>query len=230
MASTFDKYSAAAGALFILLMSCLNYFVWDAYTVHLLGVAVPSFSLVWLWISLIAVIIGTNYAVEGGHKHPIWYLIATWWLANVGMIYILQAVSYRAIEEAGTTVFGLQGLVLDFLALGAVDLSALVIIWMLVSRSILKASIWVVIFSGYLVANLFGHAFGGYGLVIDINPDMIAASYDSYMYLTFTVMLLLQAIGAGSDAIFRWAGSNVDICSDIRPVISRTANRYLHSQ
>ena len=222
---------ALIGVLFVGIFSYLNAFVWgdSGYIVHLLNVPVPSYTLVWLWIAMIALICGFNYAVKGGQKHPVGYVIGCWWLANIGMITVLQYISFRGVEQAGESIGGMSSLMMDFAALGIVDLASIFIIWYLVSRGILTASFWLVVFCCYLIANLFGHAIGAHNLMVGINEDITAMAYDSYMYLTFTAMLLIQAIGSGSDALLRWGGSNVDIYRDIRPDLFNFINRHIHS-
>ena len=220
---------ALIGLGFVVFFSLVNAFLWGdgGYNVHLLGAEVPAYSLVWFWIGLITVIFGFNYAIDG-KGHNICHIIAAWWVANIGMTTILNEISFRGIEEAGPSIFGLHGLVLDFLAQGALDLASLVLVWVLVRRTILRVSIWTLAFCGYLVANLFGHASGAYNLMIGADVDIVAQSYDSYMYLVFTLMLLFQATGSGLDAAYRWSGSNVDLYADIRGYIYRAFNRDLH--
>lgn len=208
--------------LFILLFTFVNAFLWGngGDVIHLLGYPVPAYGLVWAWIGMIAITCGANYAVDGGQKHPIGHVISLWWVANIGMTSILNNISYRGIEEAGN-------LHLDFIAQGGLDFASLLLIWFLVYRGTLTASLWIVVFSGYLLANLFGHTMGAYNLMMGAGEGFTAQAYDSYMYLTFTIMLLVQAVGAGSDGLLRWLGSNVDIYRDIRPAFHQFAHRYL---
>lgn len=213
---------------FITFFSCINAFLWgDAgYQVHVLGMSVPAYSLVWLWISLIMVIYGAVYSFDHHRGNSICHVIAGWWAANIGVTTLLNMVNYRGIEEAGDSIFGVHGLVLDFLAQGALDLASLMVIWFLVRRKVLGVSIWTLFFCGYLVANLFGHAFGS-GLMLGEDADYTAAAYDAYMYSIFTLMLIIQAFGAGGDALLRWAGSSVDLYIDLRPVFRRFISRDL---
>lgn len=220
------------GVGFILFFSAVNAYLWGngGETVHLLSITVPAYSLVWVWIGLIAVIIGTNYAYGDGSRHRHGFVIATWWAANIAITTLLNAINYRGIEQQGDLIFGVPGLILDFIAQAGLDISSLILIWVLVSRQILTASIWIVIFSGFLIANLFGHVAGSYGLYTGMDAGIVAKSYDSFLYLVFTIMLFLQAMGSGSDALIQWTGSRLDLCRDIRPAVRRTANRYLHLQ
>lgn len=213
---------------FVGLFAYLNAFVWgnNGYIVHLLSTPVPSYYLVWSWVVMIGFICGFNYAVKGGQKYPIGYVISAWWAANIGGITLLQEISYRAIEEQGDIIFGMPSLILDFLALGAIDLMSILVIWFLVRKGILTASILVVGFCAYLVANLFGHAAGAYNLMIEVSADTTAQAYDSYMYLTFTIMLAAQVVGTGIDAMLRWSQSDVDLYRDIRPIIHSFADRH----
>lgn len=218
---------AILSAGFILFFALVNAFLWGngGYTVHLISIPVSAYSLVWAWIGMIAIICGCNYAVEGGQKHPVGNVIGVWWTANIGMTTVLNWISYRGVEESGS-FFGMSGLILDFGAQGLVDLISILLIWFLIKREVLTASVAIVVFCGYLVANLFGHTAGAYNLMTGVDADMTAVFYDAYMYLIFTIMLLLQAVGAGSDAILRWSGSNVDLYRDIRPFMYRAFNRH----
>lgn len=221
---------AILGAGLILFFALVNAFLWGdgGYDVHLIGTPVNAYSLVWAWIGMIAIICGTNYAIHGGQKHPISHVIGIWWVANIGMTTALNSISYRGIEEQGDTIMGMPSLIIDFLPQASVDILALAVIWVLVARQILKASFWLVVFCGYLVFNLFGHAMGAYNLMAGVDADVAAQAYDSFMYLTFTVMLVLQTIGAGGDAILRWSGANVDLYRDIRPYFHSFASRHIH--
>jgi len=223
-------HKAVAGLIFILCVSAINYFWWgDAgFIVHLMGLAVPTYTLIWLWISMIAMMFGFSLVVNFAQKQSVWPLVAIWWAFNILIIESLQAISYRPVESAGSYFAGLPSLIYDFVALGALDLCSLFIIWLLVIGGMITASVWTVIFSGFLVVNLFGHAFGAYGLMTGLHPEMIAQSYDSYMYLAFTLMLAVQVFGSGFGAILRLGGSNVDIYSDIRPSLHRVAGRHTH--
>ena len=217
------------GLFFIFLFSLVNMFLWGdgGYGVHLLGWEVPAYSLTWFWIACIAFLYGANYAVDGHSKHPICHVISVWWASNIGMTTLLNAVNLRPVEESGELFLGIPGLVLDFIAQGLVDLASLTIIWVIVARGVLVPSIWLVIFCAYLVSNLFGHSAGAYNLIVG-DPDLTARAYDAYMYFTFTIMLIVQAIGSGGDAVLRWSGSSVDIYRDIRPHLSRFASRHFH--
>ncbi len=209
---------------FIVLFSLVNLFLWGdgGYDVHLLSIPVDAYILVWVWIGLIASIFIT------GKTHPMGLVISAWWTANISMTTLLNAFNFRGIEQAGELILDMPGLVLDFVAQGAVDLASLLFIYALVKKGILNASVWLTIFSAYLVANLFGHTFGAYSLMVGNNPDIIAKSYDAYMYLTFTAMLILQSIGSSSDRLLKWSGKSVDLYRDIRPVIKQFVSRHLH--
>ncbi|MCP4881954.1 MAG: hypothetical protein GY905_15550 [Gammaproteobacteria bacterium] len=144
------------------------------------------------------------------------------------MTTVLNSISFRGVEEAGESIFGNSGLIMDFTVQGALDLAALAIIWFLIRKGILSASAWTLVFCGFLVANLFGHTAGAYNLLIGVSADTTAQGYDSYMYLVFTIMLIIQVSGAGLDAWLRWSDSEVDIYVDLRPFISRFTARHLH--
>ncbi|MCP4929478.1 MAG: hypothetical protein GY918_10545 [Gammaproteobacteria bacterium] len=121
------------------------------------------------------------------------------------MTTVLNSISFRGVEEAGESIFGNSGLIMDFTAQGAVDLAALAIIWFLIRKGILSASAWTLVFCGFLVANLFGHT-----------------------AVVFTIMLIIQVSGAGLDAWLRWSDSEVDIYVDLRPLFHRVVNRDYH--
>lgn len=232
------------GVIFITFFSLVNYFLWpdEGQISHLLSVPFSAHVLVWFWIGLIGVIYGANYAVDGHSKHSVCHVIAGWWSVNMCMSIYLNSIDYRGIEQTGgwivitlfEWVIKLPSLVLDIIGQGAVDLFSILIVWFLIWLGKIGASIWVVGFCFYLVANLIGHTITAYdlmNLMVGENiGDMkvIAASYDSYMALIFTVMLLLQALGSGGDALLRWSGADVDLYIDIRPFLKRLTNRSLH--
>ena len=220
---------AVIGVWFVTFFSFVNLFLWGdgGYIVHLLGVGVPAYSLVWFWVALIAIIYGANYSVNGHSAHSICHVIAGWWTANIAMTTVLNYINYRGIEESGGTIFGAPVLVLDFLAQGALDLFSVLLVLYLIKRGTLGASVWMLIFCGFMVANLFGHSTGAYNLMAGADIDTTAISYDSFMYLVFTLMLISQALGSTGDAWLRWSGANVDIYSDVRPYFRRVASRNL---
>jgi len=234
-----STHSLALAIGFVGLFAYVNMHVWgdSGGYIHLLGEPVYAYSLVWIWIGLIAFINGINYVFCENQKHSIWFVISAWWAANIGMTSILNAIKERGIEESGGTVvvsaFGISTvemptLMFDFIGQGALDIAAALIIWFLVSRKILATPVWLLVFIGFLAANIVGHLAGTWQLMAGVDSDLVAQSYEPYMYLTFTVMLLLQAIGAGVDAGFRWVRYDVDIYRDLRPVIERINNDYLH--
>ena len=232
-------HSLAVASGFVGLFAYVNLHVWGdgGDYIHLLGVPVYAYSLIWGWIGLIAFISGINYVFCENQRHSIWFVISAWWAANIGMTSILNAIKDRGVEESGGTilldVFGLSSvempvLMLDFIGQGSVDIACALLIWGLVSRRILATPVWLLIFIGFLIANIVGHLAGTWNLMAGVDGEVVAQSYEPYMYLAFTVMLVLQAIGAGVDAGFRWVRYDVDIYRDLRPIIERINNDYLH--
>lgn len=213
---------------FVGLFLFIQIYVWgySGMEIHLLGRPIDEYTLIWSWIFMIAAICGTNYGVHEGKKHPIGHVISSWWVINILWITILQNSSSRGLEQEGELILGLiPSLALDFIIGGIVDFCALLVIWTLVKKGYLVASGLLVGFGAYLVANLVGYYIGAYGLLAkDAN---IAKFYDSYIYLTFTIMLALQLMGSVWDGFLRWSGSNVDFYTDIRPYFRRFTSRYL---
>ena len=215
---------------FIAFFSAVNFFLWgdDGYNVHVLGTPVNAYMLGWFWIALISMIFGASCATQNGTKTLIGHVISGWWVCNIAMTTLLNSINHRPIEQAGDLFFGIPGIVLDFVAQGAVDLAAIFVLWLLVKKGTLRASAWLLVFCGYLVANLFGHASGAYGLMVGADPNTVAAQYEAFMYTIFTLMLVIQAAGASGNAVLYWIGSSVDLYADIRPYILRFIGRDLH--
>ena len=220
----------AAGILFVLFFSYINAAVWGdgGYIVHIFGAPSPAYSLVWIWIALISLIYCFNYLADGKSKSPVCHIISLWWTANIATTSILNSIHYRGIEESGGLIFGYPVLIMDFLAMGVVDLLSLLVVWFFVARKGLGVSVWLLVFCGYLVANLVGHSAGSYALMTGVSIDAIGQSYDAFMYSVFTAMLVFQAFGGGYGVALKWIGSNVDIHRDIRADLRLFADRYFH--
>ena len=221
------------GSLLLVLLSQIIAGWGDAgYTVGMVGFDVPVYPLYWLWLALLAVVFFTGDVINGGSRHTVFFVIAGWWVCNTQAIDFLQGWWFRAVGDPGGTMvlFGeeVPALVADYIALAPIDLGALIVIWILAATRRMRVSCWMLLFCVYLVGNLAGHAWGGYSLATGADINYISSAYDSFMYLTFTAMLILQAIGAGGDALFRWSGSSVNLYADIRPIIRGFANRRLH--
>lgn len=236
------------GALFgfmcIIFFSLVNHLLWGDYgkDVHLLNNAVPVYPLTWLWIALISIIWGFSYACDGKEKHHIGCIISIWWMANISMTTLLNWIFPRDVEaqsivvinvpdwmsSVGLSSMEMSSIAMDVVGQSPVDVIALLVLYKSITKGRVVASVWVVIFGFYLVANLSGHFIASYRLLIGQDADATAYLYDSYLYLIFTIMLLVQFIGAGLDAMLRWSKSNVDIYRDIRPFFARIAHRHLH--
>ncbi len=218
------------GIAFIAFFSYINLVVWGDYgeVVHLLGIPIPAYTLVWLWVAMIALIIGVNNCTIKDQKHSIWLIISAWWAANIGVTSILNTFGFRAIEQSNGLIAGYPDIMTDFIAQGTLDITALVLMYLAVRKGYIVASLLLVIFGGFLVANLFGHAFGAYGLVVGSNVDEIAYSYDSYMYLVFTVLLMIQVGGAVLDLIVKLIGAGYNVYGDIRPYFDNVIHKHIH--
>ncbi len=215
---------------FLGFFSYTNYSTWGDWGefVHLLGLPVPAYTLIWLWIAMIAMIIGVNIATPRGQQHSLWFIISAWWAANIGVTSVLNSYGRRAIEESTALIGSYPDIMVDFIAQGALDFTALLVIYLAVRWGYIGASALLVVFGGFLVANLFGHAFGAYGLVAGTSLDAIAASYDAYMYLVFTALLLIQVGGAVLDLLIRISGAGYDVYADVRPYFNDVIHRRLH--
>lgn len=220
---------AIIGVYFLLFFACINFFWWgdSGQTIHFLGHAISEYQLIWIWIGLLFIIIGSSFIVDGCSKNPIWAIICLWWMVNIGAIEVLNQINLRPIESEGEIIFGFPGIILDFIVQAPLDLTGLMIIWALINRELLEVSMGILIFCGFLVANLSGYAFSAYNLTIGVSAKEVAQFYDPYICLVFTLMLTLQALGSGLDALLRGNGSNVDIYIDLRPYLRRFVVRYL---
>ena len=218
------------GIFFLIFFSLVNAVYWGVsdYQITLLGQQVGEYGLIWVWIALIGVMFGSDFSVTGHSRNPIWLVISCWWLANIGVIDILNGINYRPLESGGDLIIGMPGLMLDFIAQSALDISSLVVIWILIRKQIINLSVWMLVFCGFLVSNLFVYAAGSYSIMIGASPEDTGSFYDQYIYSAFTIMLIIQAVGAGGDALLKRFGLHVDIYTDIRPLLHRFAGRNLH--
>ena len=219
-----------AGVLFLSLFSLINALYWgnSGYVITLFGGPVGEYGLIWLWIALLGITFGADYSVDGHARNPVWLVISGWWLANIGVIDLLNRINYRPLETGGDLIIGMPGLMLDFIAQSALDITSLIAIWILIRKKILNLSAWMLVFCGYLVANLAVYASGSYSIITGVNPETVGSFYDQYIYSAFTIMLIIQAMGSGGDALLQRFGSNVDLYADIRPLLRRFADRNLH--
>ena len=239
----------SAGAVFIVFFSYINIYVWGAGggPIHLLGAPVDPYEAIGYWIAMIFGIYAANYAVNGHPRGSICHVIAAWWTVNIGMTQLLNDIKPRGIEQSGGVVdlptalvdslnwIGVEAsaavyaLTLDFVGQGFVDVASVIILAFLVLKfRIIEASIWTLFFTGFLIANIIGHTTGAYGLMTGQSPDITAQLYEPYMFLVFTVMLVLQLIGSSGDVMLKWIGSDVDLYADIRIFIRGAFNRNLH--
>lgn len=226
------KHNLSWGVVILAILAYIIYGWGDVgYTINLLGFDVPAYPLYWFWLCLLAVVHFTGDIIDGRSRHTVFFTISLWWIANTQAINLLQNWWFRGIGESGgtVTIFSEQVsvLVTDYIMLAPIDLGALIAVWILAKMGRMRVSGWLLLFCFYLVGNLFGHAAGAYALWNGTSPDIVSNAYDSYMYLIFTVMLILQALGAGGDALLRWSGSSVDLYADIRPFIRGFASRNL---
>lgn len=207
------------------IFTLVNAVLWGdgGFDVHLLGIPTDAYMLVWFWIAMIGIMF-----VPRGTSVQVPIIISMWWSANIATTTILNSINYRGIEQGGDLFFVFPGLVLDFVAQGAVDFASLYAVWYAIKRKYIDVSAWMLLFCAYLVANLFGHSFGSYYLMTGVNPDTVGQAYDSYMYLTFTVMLIIQASGSVTNSLVKWMGHDLDLYRDIRPYLRSYISRHLH--
>lgn len=218
------------GVILLLFFTLVNAVYWgnSGYQITLFGSEVYEYGLIWVWIALIGVMFGSDFSLTGHSRNPVWLVISVWWAANIGVIDVLNRMNYRPLETSGDLFLGMPGVMLDFIAQSALDLVSLVVIWKLVRKRILGASIWLMGFCGFLLANLLVYSVGAYNIMTGGNPEAAGMFFDQYIYGAFTLLLIIQAVGSGGDALLARFGAGVDIYRDIRPVLRGFVNRNLH--
>ena len=229
-----------ASFVFVALFCFVNGWVWGDGGYYLdYGLPVSAYSLIWFWIVCIAFhhyrayrqpLMTKDDGSKAEDKRSLHVAIAVsaWWTANITMTQALNMFSFRGVQVGGDLVelFGYTApsLITDFIFQAGVDLAAIFVLLLVVRRTAVAASAWMLLFAGYLVANLFGHFYGSLQLLAGESADNVAMRYDGFMYLTFTIMLFLQALGAGGSG-FLSRITNVDIYSDLRRLVPGLLNR-----
>ena len=236
------RHSLIAGLLCILIFSYVNKHVWgdDGSLIHLnfifFQLESNAYWLVWAWIAMLMALFSFNCLSK--EANPIWPVVYVWWLANIGMTTILNAIYYRGIEQSGgmfeivvfNNLYEFPVILLDFVGQGAVDILAAVVVLILVLKNRLAATLPLIVFMIFLFANMFGHLSGTNALKSGMNIESVAQLYEPYMWLIFTVMLLLLSIGSGIDAALRKLSKHeLYIYRDLKPVISRYIAGIVHS-
>ncbi|MCP4991941.1 MAG: hypothetical protein GY928_39590 [Colwellia sp.] len=225
------KTKVLFGFMFIAYFSVINKYFWGDWgdTVSLLGVEVPSYSLVWFWISCIAILMGSGFMAHRVRENAVWFVISVWWTLNTLMTtFVLEAISHRGIGESNTEIAGTPDIYYDLWAQGPLDLLYLVGLFVILRKGVIVTTPLIVVFSFFLVTNIAGHAFAAYGLDSGISAGEVTAKYDPFMYLTFTVMLLVQVGGVLLDSTLKLNGYANGVYNDLRPFFNNAWNRHIH--